>query len=145
MLTRILQSFSAPTRTPLPEPDANLALGALLVRVAKSDDRYQVEEIQRIDRLLGRLQGLNPVEAAQTRATCEKLENQAPDTEKFAALIRESVGFEQRFATLIAMWQVALADGVEKPQELAVLNGVRQALGLSEQDNDLAHARAISE
>ena len=143
MLTRILHAFSAPKPQPLPEPDEKLALGALMVRVAKSDHHYQIEEISRIDRLLARHFGLKPIEAAKMRATCEKLEHNAPDTERFANLIRETVSFQARIDALEAMWEVLLADGVSRDEELAVIETTRIAMGLSVADN--ANARAIAE
>jgi uncharacterized tellurite resistance protein B-like protein len=145
MFQGILNALKAPKPEALPEPDAKLALGALLVRVALSDHRYRVEEIGRIDRLLGRLNGLNPVEAAKMRATCEKLDKQAPDTEDFAHLIREAVSFEARIDALEAMWEVVLADGVRRDEEVAVIVAAQEALGLSQTDSDAARARAESE
>lgn len=135
MLTRIFNLFKGGNEPdPLPEPDAKLALGALMVRVAKSDSVYRVEEISRIDRLLMHMNGLNPVEAAKMRATCEKIEAEAPPTKKFALLIRETVSFEARVEAHEALWQVMLADGVRRAEELAVVTQVREALGLSAAD-----------
>lgn len=142
MLTRILHAFSAPSPAPLPEPDEKLALGALMVRVAKSDHAYRFEEISRIDRLLTRLFGLNPVEAAKMRATCEKLDHAAPETEHFAHLIRETTSFQARIDALEAMWEVLLADGVRRDEELAVIEAARLAMGLSESDSATARATA---
>jgi hypothetical protein len=48
MLSRILTALSAPKAPPLPEPDERLALGALMVRIAKSDRDYALAEIKRI-------------------------------------------------------------------------------------------------
>lgn len=142
MLTRILHAFSKPRPEPLPEPDEKLALGALLVRVAKSDHDYKLSEISRIDRLLTRLNGIGPVDAAKMRATCEKLEKAAPDTERFAHLIRETVSFEARVDALEALWEVLLADGVRRAEELQVVELAREAMGLSEADSDAARATA---
>ena len=130
MFSRILGAFAAPQPDPLPEPDARLALGALLVRVAKSDNIYRFEEISQIDRLLARLNDLNPVEAAKLRATCERLEAEAPDTSLFAAVIRDNVNMDQRLAALEALWRVVLVDGSGSDVELAVVEDVRIALGL---------------
>jgi len=143
MLSRILHAFSAPRPTPLPEPDEKLALGALMVRVAKSDRHYDLAEIKRIDRLLARLYGLGPIEAARMRALCERLEHDAPDTDAFGHLIRETVRLEARLSALEALWEVVLADGESTPEELAVLDAAREAMGLS--DADSAAARAIAE
>ncbi|KNX40888.1 Tellurite resistance protein TerB [Roseovarius tolerans] len=142
MLSRILHAFQAPKPGPLPEPDEKLALGALMVRVAKSDRHYDLAEIKRIDRLLTRLYGLKPIEAAKMRATCEKLEHAAPDTDRFGHLIRETVSLEARVAALEALWEVVLSDGDSQPQELQVLDAAREAMGLSHADSDTARAQA---
>lgn len=143
VLSRLKRAFSTPGPAPLPEPDEKLALGALMVRVAMSDRTYQLSEISRIDRLLARFYGLKPVEAARMRATCEKLERQAPVTGDFAHLIRETVSFEARSEALEALWEIVLADGVARIEELRVLEQARDALGLSEADSD--RARRIAE
>ncbi|MEZ5715476.1 MAG: TerB family tellurite resistance protein [Paracoccaceae bacterium] len=142
IVQRILSAFSHPKPAPLPAPDARLALGALMVRVAKSDDSYRVEEIQRIDRILAHANDLGPIEAAKMRATCEKLERQAPGTPEFAALIRETVPHEGRLDTLRALWQVLLADGLERPEEISVIAATCAALGLSDEDSAAARAAA---
>lgn len=142
MLSRILSALSSPEPAPLPEPDANLALGALMVRVAKSDHRYRFEEISRIDKLLIRLHRIGPIEAAKMRATCEKLEHQAPDTADLAHLICDTVSHEARCEALEALWEVVLADGHRRPEEIAVVDAAQDALGLSDHDNDSARARA---
>ncbi len=143
LLHRLMHAFSAPEPKPLPEPDEKLALGALMVRVAMSDQRYRVSEISRIDRLFSRIYGLKPIEAAKMRATSEKLEKQAPETDKFATIIRETVSFEARVDALEALWEVVLADGEIKDVELRVLDAARNALGLSEADSE--RARAVAE
>ena len=142
MLTRILNAFAAPAPTPLPDPDAKLALGALMVRVAKADMEYQLSEISRIDLLLARLNRLKPIEAAKMRATCEKLDKQAPETAEFGRLIRETVSMEARIDALEALWEVVLADGIRREAELAVVAEVREALGLSQADGERARTTA---
>ena len=142
IVQRILHAFSHPRPQPLPEPDARLALGALMVRVAQSDASYRVEEIQRIDRTLAKANGIGPIDAAKMRATCERLSHAAPDTDRFAALIRETVPHDGRLDTLRALWQVSLADGVERPEEIAMIEAICGALGLSGEDNAAARAAA---
>lgn len=144
LLGRLKRAISAPKPEPLPEPDEKLALGALMVRVAMSDHSYKFSEISRIDRLLTRFYGLNPVDAAKMRATCEKLEKQAPETDQFAHLIRESVSFEARVDALEALWEVVLADGEQHEEEISVIDHVREAIGLSADDSDRARAIAQS-
>ena len=80
MLQKLWSAFKqqpAP-QPPLPDPDTELALGALLVRVAMSDREYQFEEISLIDRILARMFKHDAIEAAKIRATCERLQCGGP-------------------------------------------------------------------
>ena len=74
MFGDLLRRLTAPEPEPLHDMDARLALAALLVRLAKADDDYAVEEIRRIDRIIASRYGLNPVDAAKLRADAEDLE-----------------------------------------------------------------------
>ncbi|MFV1594522.1 TerB family tellurite resistance protein [Phaeobacter sp. JH20_36] len=142
MLKKLFQVFR-PQKTPAqPDPDAELALGALLVRVAQSDRDYQLEEISLIDRILARLYQHDAIEAAKVRAACEKLHAAAPETDTFGRLIRETTGLEERLAALDALWEVVLADGHEHPGEMKIVEDARKAMGLSRADSDTARARA---
>lgn len=104
----------------VPEADADLSLGALLVRMAKADNEYHVAEITMVDRILASQFNLNTIDAAKMRATCETLEKLAPDTERFVELIRDNVGLAQRRALMVALVDVAKADGVDHPEEMAL-------------------------
>ena len=142
MLKKLFQSFRPAAPARLPDPDAELALGALLVRVAQADRDYQVEEISLIDRILARLYQHNAIEAAKVRATCEKLHAAAPETDTFGKLIRETTGLEERLAALDALWEVVLADGELDEGELKIVEDARKAMGLSFADSQKARARA---
>lgn len=128
---------------PLPQPNAQLALGALLVRVALADRDYQASEVGQIDRILSATFNLKPLDAAKLRATCEALERHAPGTPEFAQILRDEVEYADRKALADAMWSVALADGdgtgEGTEREEITLLAIETALGLS--DDDIAAAR----
>jgi len=126
----------------LPDPDAELALGALLVRVAQADRDYQQDEIALIDRILARLYEHNALEAAKVRATCERLHAAAPDTDTFGKLIRETTELDQRRKALDALWEVVLADGIEREGEVRIVEDARMAMGLNLSDSEASRARA---
>ena len=128
-----------PDPQPLPQPNAQLALGALLVRVALADATYKASEIGQIARILARTFALTPLEAAKLRATCEALERHAPGTPEFAEILREEVDYADRKALGDAMWSVALADGDRDDAEEVQLQAIETALGLT--DADIAAAR----
>lgn len=142
MLKKFFQAFRPPQSPTLPDPDAELALGALMVRVAQSDREYQLEEISLIDRILARLYQHNAIEAAKVRANCEKLHAAAPETDTFGRLIRETTGLEERLAALDALWEVVLADGNEHEGEVKIVEDARKAMGLSYADSEAARERA---
>ena len=138
MLSRLFPRRKA-TPKPLPQPNAQLALGALLVRVALADRTYRASEIGQIDRILARTFGLKPIEAAKLRATCEALERDAPGTPEFTRILREEVAYADRQALADAMWQVALSEGARNEDEEIQLVAIETALGLS--DEDMAESR----
>jgi len=133
----------APSPAPLPQPTPQLALGALLVRVAMADENYRASEIGQIDRVLAQTFDLNPIEAAKLRATCEKLERDAPMTPEFAQILREEVNYADRKALGDAMWAVALSDGERHEQEEIQLQAIEMALGLTDVDIQAARDAAL--
>lgn len=141
-MLEILKRLLAPQPTVLPDPDARLALAALLVRVAKSDGSYALAEISRIDRLLAMRFALNPVEAAQLRARAEELEKDAPDTVRFTRAIKDAVPFDSRVGVVEALWSVVLVDGAREDEETALLRMLAPMLGLSDPESAQARKRA---
>jgi len=133
----------APSPEPLPQPNPQLALGALLVRVAFADEDYRADEIGQIDRILAQTFDLNPIEAAKLRATCEKLHHDAENTEDFATILREEVDYADRKALGDAMWSVALADGHRHEKEEIQLQAIEMALGLTDMDIEAARENAL--
>lgn len=138
MFERLFPSRT-PDPTPLPQPNAQLALGALLVRVAFADRTYRAEEVGQIDRILAQTFDLKPLDAAKLRATCEALERDAPGTPEFAAILRDEVDYADRKSLGDAMWSVAMADGHRHANEEIQLEAIEHALGLT--PDDIATAR----
>ena len=120
----------AASQTPLPEADAQHALGALMVRAAKADGTYLFEEVAFVDKVLAARHGLDPVAAAKMRAACERLEAEMPDTEDLAAVLHTAVGEQETEATLRALWGVVFADGHEHYDEARILHQIEELLGI---------------
>ncbi|WP_299691010.1 TerB family tellurite resistance protein [uncultured Tateyamaria sp.] len=130
---------------PLPEPTPQLALGALLVRVAMADSEYQAAELAAIDKILSGTFDLKPLEAARLRATCEALERHAPGTPEFAEILRDTIPYADRLGLAMAMWQVLLADGEHAAIEEASLHQIEAALGITQADSADIKTRALGE
>jgi uncharacterized tellurite resistance protein B-like protein len=142
MLSRLFPRRQ-PSAPVLPQPNAQLALGALLVRTALADHSYKLAEVSLIDRILAMTFNLKPLEAAKLRANCEALERHAPGTGEFARILREEVAYADRLKLAEALWAVALADGEEDPEESALVIATEQALGLEDADMVAVRERAL--
>lgn len=114
--------------------DAQQAMGVLLVRLAKADAHYAQAEIARIDRLFARHYDMNPIEAAQLRATCETLEKTADETDALAEQVRNLMSLDQRTSIVTALWQVSLADGVVRNEEADLVARVAEAADVTRRD-----------
>jgi uncharacterized tellurite resistance protein B-like protein len=141
MFADLLRRLTEPAGAALPELDQRLALAALLVRVARSDGRFDRLEADRIDRLLAQRFGLSPFEAVRLRSDAETLEAEAPDTVRFTRAIKETVPYEERSGVVEALWAVVLADGVRDEDEDALLRLVANLLGVNDRDSALARQR----
>ena len=141
MFADLLRRLSAPETEPLPDPDARLALTALLVRIARSDGDYADVEVRRIDRIAMARYGLSPFEAAALRREAEALEGEAPDTVRFTRAIKDAVPYEEREGVVEALWDVVLADGERDHEEDGLIRLVSNLLGVNDRDSALARKR----
>ena len=141
MLGDLLKRLTQPEPELLPAADAKVALAALLVRVARSDNDYAEAEIRRIDRILSARYGLSPFEATALRRDGEALEADAPDTVRFTRAIKDAVPYEDREGVIEALWEVVLADGARDHEEDALLRLVANLLGVNDRDSNIARQR----
>lgn len=141
MIQDLLRRLAAPEPAPLPDPEARVALAALLVRIARSDGDYAQAETRLIDRVLAERHGLSADDAADLRVEAETVEAEAPDTVRFTRALKEAVAHEDRASVLEALWAVVLADGVRDHEEDGLLRLVANLLGISDRDNALARQR----
>ncbi|AXX97135.1 tellurite resistance TerB family protein [Profundibacter amoris] len=141
MFGEFLKRLTAPAPAPLTDTDARLALGALLVRVARSDNNYDAREVAKIDQILSNRYDLTEAEARELRKQCEVLETEAPDTVRFTRAIKDAVPHENRVAVVESLWEVALTDGMRDENEDAVLRLVSDLLGVNDMDRAKARQR----
>lgn len=145
MIAEILRRLMAPATPRLPEPDARLALVALMVRIARTDGLYSAEEVERIDRILMRRHSFGPFEAARLRSNAEEFEAAAPDTVRFTRAIKAATSLEDRIQLVEALWSVALADGLRDAGEDQLMRLLVNLLGLSDVESAQARRKAETE
>ena len=142
MISDLLKRLLAPTPLNLPDEDARLALCALLVRLARADDRYDDAERDRIDRILRTRYALDTDAAHILREQGEALDAEAPDTVRFTRAIKDAVPLEGRAGVVEALWQVALSDGERDAGEDALIRLASNLLGVNDVDSAKARQRA---
>ena len=140
MFAELIRRLTAPEPVQVPDEDARLALGALLVRIARSDGDYAQVERDSIRDILSRRYGLS--DASALLAECEALEAEAPDTVRFTRAIKDAVAYEDRLGVVRAMWEVVLADGKRDAHENQLMRMVPPMIGVEDQDSNAAR-RAI--
>lgn len=141
MFGNILSRLIQPQPERLNDDDARLALGALMVRIARSDGEYAHEEAEQIDLILATRYGLPDNDAQTLRRNCEAMETEAPDTVRFTRAIKDAVDYEDREGVIEALWQVVLADGIRDHEEDAQLRLLANLLGVNDRDSNLARKR----
>ena len=138
MFKELLARLLAPAPEPLTDEGARMALTALLVRIARSDQNYSEVEKDRIDRIICSRFDQDTGGAIILREQAEAMEAEAPDTVRFTRAIKEAVSLEDRIGVVEAMWQVVLADGHRDAGEDALVRLTANLLGV----NDLESAQA---
>lgn len=141
MLKSFLALFSEPSAPALSATDAEFAIAVLLVRLARADGSYGVEERARIDRVLATRGELSPWEAGDLRGRAEDAESVAPDTVRFTRVIKDRIAYEDRIEVIEALWDVALADDVRDAEEDALIRLAANLLGINDRDSALARQR----
>lgn len=142
MLGSLLTRLLGPAPAPLAAQDAKLALTALLVRLARTDGFYALEEVEAIDAILMERYDLDAFGAADLRRQAEDIEQTAPDTVRFTRALKEATALEEREAFLQALWSVALADGNRDSGEDSQMRMITSLLGLSDVQSALARQKA---
>ena len=145
MFGDFLKRLTQPDPAPMQNTDARLALTALLVRVARSDNDYAEAEVARIEEIARNRYGLSADEATALRTDAETLETEAPDTVRFTRAIKDSVVYEERLAVIEALWKVVLADGSRSDEENAMLRLVASLLGVEDKDSAVARQRVAED
>ena len=138
MLKNLLDVLLGSEEDTLNDDDERIALAALCVRVAKSDNIYDESEISSIDNELSQHFSMSIADAAILRAQAEKLEHEAPDTVRFTRAIKEKIELGKRRKILETLWKITLADGKRQAEEDSLIRLVSSLLGLT----DIESARA---
>ena len=145
MIKNLLDALLGSTEYQLDDDDEKIALAALCVRVAKSDNDYASKEISIIDSELGQHFSLSINEATKLRSEAEKLEQEAPDTVRFTRAIKEKIELDKRRAVLEILWKITLADGKREAEEDSLMRLISGLLGLTDIESAKARQKVLKE
>ena len=143
MLKNILKIFADDNVSQLEPDDARLAITALMIRVARSDDDYSKAELNNIISLISARFKLSNDEANELIKEAELVEEQAPDTVRFTKSIKSAIDFDDRIAIIEDLWSVVLTDSFRDTNEDALIRTVVSLLGVSDKNSAFARQRAI--
>ena len=143
MLKNILKIFADDNVSQLEPDDARLAITALMIRVARSDDDYSKAKLNNITSLISARFKLSNDEANELIKEAELVEEQAPDTVRFTKSIKSAIDFDDRIAIIEDLWSVVLTDSFRDTNEDALIRTVVSLLGVSDKDSAFARQRAI--
>ena len=138
MLKDILNAFKAPEPSTLRTEDARIAMAALLVRIARSDEVYDEDEKELINKMLQSRYNIIDNQSEDIRKQAEELESKAPDTVRFTRLIKDTVPFEDRKSVVKDLWSVVLSDGKRDAEENNSMRLIANLLGVNDKDSALA-------
>lgn len=140
MIGSFLRRLSPP-RAPDRGLDEGLALGALLVRMARADGHYDSAEAAEVTRILMERYALHRAAAEDLRRRAEELEASAADTVRFTRAIKDTVPYDRRQEIVEALWTVALSDGARDADEDGLVRLAASLLGVNDRDSAMARHR----
>jgi len=138
MLKDILNAFKTSESSTLKTEDARIAMAALLVRIARSDEDYDNDEKILINKMLQSRYNLESDQSESIRKEAEELEAKAPDTVRFTRLIKNTIPFENRKSVVKDLWSVVLSDGKRDAEENNSMRLISSLLGVNDRDSALA-------
>lgn len=144
MIDSILDWLTGIPRDGAPPPDElQLALTALLVEAAHSDDRFDEAERTVIAELVERRFKLSQAEARALLAAGECEANRAAELFHFTRIINQRLSVEQRVELVEMLWEVAYADGVLDQYEDSLLRRVGGLIYVPDPERGMARQRVL--
>jgi uncharacterized tellurite resistance protein B-like protein len=120
-----------------------LALAALLVEAANSDDRFDEAERGLIARLLQGRFGLSRSDADQLLAAGQTAAAESAELFHFTRIINERLSFEERLELIEMLWEVAYADRVLDEYEDSLLRRVAGLIYVPDRERGEARQRVL--
>lgn len=122
--------------------DPALALAALLIEVARSDDRVEAREEGMIERVLMRRFGLRRDEVIRLIEAAEEGAMRATDLFHFTQVVVDKFSENERVGVIEMLWDVAYSDRVLTGDEDTLIRRVAGLIYVSDRERGEAKRRA---
>ena len=124
--------------------ELELALTALLVEAAYSDDRFDEAERAIIGELIERRFNLSHSDARALLAAAETTASESAELFHFTRIINERLSLQQRVELIEMLWEVAYADRVLDEFEDSLLRRVSGLIYVPDRERGMARQRVVS-
>jgi uncharacterized tellurite resistance protein B-like protein len=145
MIDRLLDLLAGRGEWTLEKPvnDLPLAVAALLVELARMDDKVNAGERRTIEQLLARMFSLDPNGAQSLVERAAKEMQRSAQYFPFTQQICRHASADMRVQIIEMMWTVAYSDGALDPDEDALIRQVAGLIQVSDWERGAARKRAL--
>jgi len=126
------------------QDELQIALAALLVEAAHSDDHFDPAERSIIARLLERRFGLSAANARALLAAGEAAASESAELFRFTRIVNERLSPDQRVELIEMLWEVAYADRVLDQYEDSLLRRIGGLIYVPDRDRGMARQRVLA-
>jgi len=123
--------------------NSDIAIAAILVRAAKTDNNYTESEKKLIDILLSNQLKIDSKNAKFIRNKAEKLEIEINDNVQLTRIIKKDIPYEERELLIEQLWSVVLDDNDRTPEENKFMRVLTHLFGISDVNSAKARSKVL--